>query len=132
MIGPHEGKELDLMLAGKKHLAVFYDALRPGVTTSEDIIPEAAFSIHVKNGLLLRFEETFTTSKDNTIRYVCFTTPREAWRANAFFWLKRETFEGKRPFDDAYEYFIGRLLSYSEEEIKNFLEHRKNLLLKAV
>lgn len=116
MIGPHEGKELDLMLAGKKHLAVFY----------EDNIPEDTFSSHVNNGSLLRFEETFVTPEGGTIRYVCFTTPGEAWRANAFFWSKREIFSGERPFDDAYEYFIGRLLGYEESDIVHFLTHQAN------
>jgi hypothetical protein len=42
MIGPHEGKELELMLAGKKHLAAF-----------GDIIPEKKFPPYVENGLEL-------------------------------------------------------------------------------
>lgn len=30
MIGPHQGKELELMLSGKKHLALFYDVFTDG------------------------------------------------------------------------------------------------------
>ncbi len=44
MIGPHEGEELELMLAGKKHLAIFHDAIPEDGYISEDIIPEQALA----------------------------------------------------------------------------------------
>jgi hypothetical protein len=59
MIGPHQGKELELMLAGKKHLAVFCEAVVEGVEISEEIIPENAFSPYVTNGQIERFSQDF-------------------------------------------------------------------------
>ena len=114
------------MLAGQKHLAVFYDVIIPGKETPQSIIPDKAFSSHVRTGALLRFSQDFSAG-EKTIRYVCFTTPQQAWRADAFFWAKQETLSGSRPFDDAYEYFIGRLLGYNESDIKDFLHHQKNI-----
>ena len=115
------------MLAGQKHLAVFYDVIIPGKETPESIIPDQAFSSHVKTGTLLRFSQDFSAG-EKTIRYVCFTTPQQAWRADAFFWAKQETLSGSRPFDDAYEYFIGRLLGYNESDITNFIENKSSYL----
>lgn len=125
MIGPHEGKELELMLAGEKHLAVYHDVIRPGYEIPETVIPEDAFSSYVKKGTILRFSQEFSV-QGSTIRYVCFTTPSQSWRAHAFLWIKQEGFLGTRPFDEAYEYFIGRLLGYEESDIAHFLTHSVN------
>lgn len=40
MIGPHEEQELELMLEGKKPLAVFCDYIPDNKKISEKIIPE--------------------------------------------------------------------------------------------
>lgn len=120
MIGPHEGKELELMLAGKKHLAVFYDSLLPDVPIPEEVIPEQKFSLYVENGKIKRFSEDLFTKK-GIVKYVCFTTSGEEWRASAFLWAKKEGFSHRRPFDEAYEYFIGRLLGYEEKDILYFI-----------
>ncbi len=124
MIAPHQGKELTLMLAGKKHLAVFYDAIVPNVDILEDIIPEQAFAPYVKNKKLCRFSKDMRVKDGSSIRYVCFTTPENTWRADAFFWAKAEGFSGLRPFDASYETFIGRLLDYSEEDIRHFINNK--------
>lgn len=129
MIGPHEGKELELMLEGKKHLAIFYDALIEGQSIPEEIIPEKAFAPYVRKGLFTRTCKTVTLPKSSIPAfYVCFTQAGEEWRAQAFFWMQQECLEGRRPYDDAYEYFIGRLLGYEEEDIRDFIENvRYNL-----
>lgn len=114
-IGPHEGRELELMLAGKKPCAFFHDALPENGQISEQIILERAFAPYVAGGKFLRFSKE--TSKNNQlIRYVCFTLPAEAWRADAIFWLREYN-------DDAADRMIGRLLGYTEEQIDAFLEH---------
>lgn len=71
------------MLAGKKHLAMFCDALIEGVI-SETIIPEKAFLPYVQQGLIKKFSREYKI-KDHIIRYVCFTLPGHEWRADAFF-----------------------------------------------
>lgn len=126
MIGPHEGRELELMLAGQKHLAVFFEAIIPGQEISEQVIPEKTFAPFVANGKIIRTSHIFTNSKSlHPIQYVCYTLPGNEWRAEAFFWIHEECAAGRRPFDDTYEYFVGRLLDYSEEDIFSFIEHQK-------
>jgi len=118
------------MLDGRKHLAVFYDVIQEGRHIPDAIIPETAFAPFVPGRKIMRFTEDIRTMKSNTIiRYVCFTTPGEEWRANAFFWSKREGFSGRRPFDDAYEFFIGRLLGYEESDIEDFVSASRNKTL---
>ena len=113
------------MLDGKKHLAVFNDALFNGAV-SETIIPEQAFAPYVRQGTIIRFARE-RKSDGHIIRHVCFTLPGHEWRADAFFWMHNECIAGRRPFDDAYEFFVGRLLGYEESDIRHFIEHRNQM-----
>ena len=86
MIGPHEGKELELMLSGEKHLALFSDILTAN-GISEEIIPENAFAPYVASGKITRSQNDLVIQSSNDIiRIVCFTTPGNLWRANFVFW----------------------------------------------
>lgn len=126
MIGPHQGKELELMLEGKKRFAFFYDVLLPQQSIAEEIIPEMAFLPHVKAGKILRFSEILHSSKvPHPAQYVFFTLNGEEWRVKAFLHMTKECLSGNRPFDDAHEYLVGRLLDYSEADIEDFIAHRK-------
>lgn len=126
MTGPHQGKELELMLAGEKNLAIFYEALIEGQEIPEEIIPEKTFAPYVEKNIVTRFSRDFISAKSPIpIHFVCFTTCGNEWRAEAFFWTKEQCFSGKRPFDDAYEFFVGRLLDYTEEDILHYLDHSK-------
>lgn len=125
MIGPHQGKELELMLAGKKHLAAFSDVIPENGIISEEIIPENAFAPYVASGQIFRFCEEYISSDNSKIRNVFFTTASNEWRAKAYFWLLQEALAKRRPFDDAYEYAIGRLLGYAEDDILDFIEHQR-------
>lgn len=118
------------MLAGKKRFAMFHDALIDGQEISEEIIPEKAFSPYVKKGEIIRFSDVLISRKSPISgMYVCFTLPGHEWRAHAFFAMSKECLSGQRPFDDAFEFFVGRLLDYSEEDIVHFIEHRKKVSL---
>lgn len=123
MIGPHEGKELELMLAGKKRLAVFHDVFITDLKNCEEIIPEVAFKPHVESGAIIRKSLDIRAAKDGTIiTYVCFTPKGHEWRADVFFWIKQETIGNGRPSDHAFETMIGRLLDYEEYDILDFLQ----------
>lgn len=125
MIGPHEGKELALMLAGKKHLAVFCEAVIEGQEIPEEIIPEKSFAPYVASGKIKKFSQDFVSSKAPfPARYVCFALAGHEWRAEAFLWLKQEAINGHIPFDSTYERFVGRLLDYEESDIDEFIERR--------
>ena len=59
-IGPHEFKELELMRAGKKPLAMFCDS----VPASYDM-PEADFAPDVAAGSIVRREEIYCRTSPN-------------------------------------------------------------------
>lgn len=124
MIGPHQGKELELMLAGQKHLAMFCEALVEGKEIPELVIPEKAFAPYVQNGAITRISRDILSFKSPyPARYVFFTTPGQEWRAHAFLSAQEECMTGKRPFDEAHEFFVGRLLGYEESDIRHYIEH---------
>ncbi len=114
------------MLAGKKHLALFHDALPEQGNIPEEIIPDQAFSSYVAKGTIKRFSRDYAHG-GMIVRYICFTSQANEWRAHAFFHFHEEALAGRRPFDEAYEYFIGRLLDYSEADIKHYLAHSISL-----
>ncbi len=122
MIAPHEGKELELMLAGTKNLAMFHDAVLPDREISEDIIPENVFAPYVEKDEILRFSKDIHNVKTGgIIRYVLFSLPDEGWRAEFVLWLKQEWLDGHVPHNPANDAIIGRLLGYDERDIAEFL-----------
>lgn len=126
MIGPHEGRELELMLSGRKKMAAFSDIAVPGKEIPEEIIPEKAFAHYVQAGTILRYAADIVNVRNgDIIRHVLFTLPGEEWRAQTMLWIKRDIFENRRPFDEAYDIIIGRLLDYTEKEINDFLAHQR-------
>lgn len=125
MIGPHEGEELELMLSGQKDLAVFYDYFTPDQAIAEQIIPEKAFAPHVASGTILRFEQVlFSPKAKREILYVCFTTPKNEWRAKAFFWIKTAVLNDVYEADTFYELYVGRLLGYQDADIYDFISKK--------
>lgn len=52
MIGPHEGRELELMLVGQKCLAAFGDIVPENGIIAEHIIPEKNLNPMLKKELL--------------------------------------------------------------------------------
>jgi hypothetical protein len=78
----------------------------------------------VQNGTILRFSEEFLHPKDGTkIRQVFFTSPGNEWRAQAYLWIHKESREGRLPYDDASEYFVGKLLGYQDSDIAQFIQN---------
>jgi hypothetical protein len=122
MIGPHEGKELELMLAGEKPLAAFGDIIPPDGEISEEIIPEQKFAPYVKAGAIKRFaaDISYKNSKE-MVRVICFTLPGEEWRAQFMIWYKAAFYSDRIPYDPSQEYIIGELLGYSTEDIAHFI-----------
>lgn len=118
-IGPHQGRELELMLTGVKLCAIFHDALPESGVIPEKIIPEQAFAPHVASGRFLRFAKDYK-SGSHVIRYVCFTARNEEWRAQFLLWLKDRFYNGEK-VDHSDEIMEGRILGYTEDEIKAFL-----------
>lgn len=116
-IGPHEGRELDLLLAGEKPLAMFSDVL-----SSDYVWPDERFAPFVSKGALVKREFiTETADGRHKIRHLYFALPNEAWRIEAAHDLSCKHF----PVwcDEAEEVCanLGRLLGYREEDIQTFL-----------
>lgn len=128
LIGPHVGRELELMLAGEKKLAYFSDVVPENGGILEEIIPENAFAPHVAAGDIIRFAKDETCAKtSHLVRSVCFTLPGEEWRAAFAFWLQEERANGIYRGDNSDDVVFGRVLGYSLQEIHAFLAHSKRL-----
>lgn len=123
-IGPHEGRELELMLAGKKPLAMFYEAV---VLPVSDFYPEEDFMVHVESGALIRRDEIYQPrSGDIAGHYVYYALPSEVWRIDAIHELQLNFFSGRKNWTEDDEWTIGRLLGYSDQEISTFIEWTRN------
>lgn len=72
----HTGRELALMLAGSKPLAVFHYDI--SCLPNEEIVPEAAFQPYVASGKFVRHEVTFShgfdtrMGRESLVKYVLF------------------------------------------------------------
>lgn len=118
-IGPHEGRELELMLAGKKPLAMFNDD-RPEHMVS----PEIVFDTYVAKGLFVK-DEIFVPSsanKDGRLRYYYYALPGEEWRIRRMIELHRGFFVNRVPTTRELETEIGLLLGYDEADIAVYIE----------
>ncbi|CAK0767879.1 Hemin receptor [uncultured Gammaproteobacteria bacterium] len=123
-VGPHEGKELDLMLAGTKPLAVF----------SEDVpdlglIPREQFAPYVEDGTFISREEKYVVLMQGhaplEVTCVYYATPDQAWRIDLLHQLYLSIHQNIRPYTDCVDQEIGELLGYTELEIAKFLAWSK-------
>lgn len=117
-IGPHEGRELELMLSGRKPLAMFYDVIPASFE-----LPEADFAPHVAAGRIVMREEIYTSASTGDLsRYLYYALPAETWRIDVMHRLQAAFHQG-RPTSEAIETQIGRLLGYNQADIQAFLQH---------
>lgn len=72
--GPHNDKELKLMLAGEKPLATFSDL--PGPDT---VLPTAAYAPHVASGAITMAAFDEQLSNGGTLRHESYAQPGERW-----------------------------------------------------
>lgn len=117
-IGPHEGRELELMLAGEKPLAMFSDV------DGWDGFPDADFAPHVAAGRIVMRETCRSDRmKGLAIRSLYYALPDEEWRIERMMEIERGFRDGGIRNRPALETEIGRLLGYSEADIRAFLAH---------
>ncbi len=128
MIGPHEGQELKLMLAGKKHLAAFSDVVPDDGIIHEQIIPEEKFKPYVDSGQIIRQSTEFKKPGGYLLRIVCFITPNEMWRAKTYIYLRKKIYFKEIRYTDTLDEIFGDLLGYSQEDIQHFLKHTRGAL----
>jgi len=120
--GPHEGRELELMLRGAKPLSMFVEPVPPEF----EYFPEQEFDSLVSDGRLVKRIELETkrdpSGKDVTFRRVLYALPHEAWRIEALLLVQGvyvSLCPGWRPDLDR---VIGLLLGYDREDIEKFLQ----------
>lgn len=106
-IGPHEGREFDLMRRGEKHVAMFTDYEPAGLTA---FLSEGGFS-------------AFTDWRDiQGHRYPTLFVYRDTHKADAdrLCALTRSPPVG---FDPDHERAVGHILGYTDPEVDAFLAH---------
>jgi hypothetical protein len=123
MNGPHEQRELELMLAGEKPLAMFTEVW----PVESGFIPEDDFRPHVHAGRMI-MREAFEPApaignrpENLKIRCVLYALPNEAWRIDAML-LLRSIYARQGGWDEGLERMIGSLLGYSQADIDTFIE----------
>lgn len=115
----HLGRELEMMLGGRKPIALFYDdADQPA---DPAIIPEAAFEPYVQEGRFIRDELVLELADPQLgeparIRYVVYAVRGEEWRAPAALLALRTRQQVNALADEGLERFICALLGYSDQE----------------
>jgi len=123
----HTGRELDLMLAGRKPLAMFYAELSE--LPEEGLIPELAFAPYVESNRFLREASVVDggyseiLKRPTKVKYVYFASPEEAWRIRATILLKAAFSEANCHWSEALERIECHLLGYSKEETDAWCAH---------
>lgn len=117
-IGPREDRELELMLAGTKPLAMFYDVVPASIE-----LPEADFAPYIDAGRILKHETIYISAHDDVpTRYIYYALPCEGWRIDKICKIHAAIYAGEPRDRMADDIKIGRLLGYSEAEIAAYLE----------
>ena len=106
LIGPHQGRELELMLTGSKPAALF--------SFFSECVP---FDPHLRAG---RFIATMIT--DCYHQSIVITQPRELYRARAIDRIYKRVRRTGRMLEDDHA-AVGFYLGYTDEEINTFLAH---------
>ena len=123
----HTNRELELMLAGKKPLAMFYEEI--SLLPDEEFIPEAKFAAHVNNGDFVRAETVVAgpysekLGRETEIKYVLFALKNDAWRIQAMI-LLLEQWAISNQWNETCERVMSALLGYSREEIDAWCNKR--------
>lgn len=119
VLGPHEGKELELMLKGQKNISLFF---------SDYGIPEV-FSPYIESGMfkLRTVEVELIEQLEYPFSYYIIYKNGYSGDVDYLISLLKE---GRDKFNPAIERKIGELLGYDNEDIEfyiaNFIEFFKN------
>lgn len=114
VIGPHEGKELGLMLRGRKRLAILS---REGIKKFYRYIAEGKFTYRIfrDNKVGQEVEIYFVTRVgDEKIIDIIEKVYKRAYSGGGF-----------PQFSDRDHWIIGKLLGYSDKDIEDFLTNKK-------
>lgn len=117
-IGPHEDRELELMLSGEKPLAYFCE-----LTRADFEWPDEEFEPYVQSGQILKREVLHTETilgVDEEIRFLFYALPGEEWRIDkAHANRMRGNENGIETEFDSRE--MGALLGYTDHQIDVYI-----------
>jgi hypothetical protein len=123
-VGPHEGRELELMMAGLKPLSMF-----TSVVKMDEWPDEGAFDERVAGGQLTKEVKTRTvTCRDGStalFRLIMYAIPGEEWRIKAMSLVQDLYLILVPGFREDLERVIGLLLGYEREDIEYFVKTRR-------
>ncbi|WP_421398543.1 hemin receptor [Agrobacterium fabrum] len=115
--GSHSGRELELMMLGKKPMAMFIadDSVPP------DKIGDAEFRPYVENGQIIK-----NVYRNDELKFEsrCYCLPSEEWRGKLKNFLFQSSCEGKLPptfTSDDKARIDGILLGYTKESIERHI-----------
>jgi hypothetical protein len=118
----HGGRELELMLAGRKPLAMFYEL----VPMDAGLVPDEEFAPHVAAGRIV-MREVFEPvaglpegTKDARLRRVLYALPGETWRIDAMI-LLCQVYRQQGGWDVGLERLTGKLLGYDDQQIETWI-----------
>jgi hypothetical protein len=114
----HTNRELILMLAGKKPLAVFSEVIPEDVGL--DLIPEQYFAKYVDSGRFVT-REVFLYFEERTVRTVFYTYPGDSWRIDAYLLMKKVA--KKTGWSEGFERMEGVLLGYEDWQNDAYIEN---------
>ena len=121
-LGPHEGRELELMLAESKHLSSFVEEL--GI--ERETFPERQFDFHVAEGHFVKDIRVVNwISRDEeeiSSRSVLYATANEAWRIPAMRMVEDIYYSMGPGWRPDLERIKGHLLGYDREDVERFIE----------
>lgn len=118
----HTNRELEMMLAGAKPLAMFAHERVDGFEKS-DALANQDFATHVANGTLSEHLRTFEAKGPGGTRlnidYYFYAREGEAWRVEAFSLLLELLYRGA--WCPQLEWLSGKLLGYTDEQNRHHL-----------
>jgi hypothetical protein len=122
-LGPHEGHELELMLAGKKHLSSF--SFEDGI--EREIFPESQFDLQVAKGFLVKDVRVecwiAADGEEVNMRSILYATAGEAWRIPAMRMIQDIYHSKRQPgWRPDLERVIGSLLGYDRNDVELFVQ----------
>ena len=121
-LGPHEGRELELMLTGKKPLSLF--SFEEGI--EREIFPEHQFDLYVAEGVFVKNVRVdcyvSADGEEVNMRSVLYATASESWRIPAMRMVQDIYHSQGLGWRLDLERVIGALLGYDRNDVELFVE----------
>jgi hypothetical protein len=126
-VGPHEGREFDLMTTGEKHLSMFEVE---GAEEYDDY-PDARFEAAVAEGKFIKDVRLELYALPNhvqmSVRVILYARQDEAWRIPAMHMVRDVYRSAEWGWHPDLERMIGALLGYRKEDVEAFIERHSSL-----